>query len=148
MAEKATIMALDVGERRVGVAVSDDQHTMALPLETVDAMPRQQAASRIVELIADYGAKELVVGWPLDMRGREGRAVERVERFIGALQAELDDDIAIERWDERMTTSAADRLLVDADVSRARRKETVDQVAACKILEGYLGYRNRGREDR
>ncbi len=135
---KPITMALDVGTVRIGVAVSDEERSMALPLETVDAKSHVEAVERIVELVDDYDVDEIVVGWPLDMQGREGRAVERVRRITSDLESKLRRDIPMVRWDERMTTSAADRLLVDADVSRSRRKEAVDQVAACKILEGYL----------
>ncbi len=146
---KARIMALDVGTRRIGVAVSDDAQRMALPLETVDARSPRRAAERIAELIADYDVVVLVVGWPLEMSGREGRAVDRVRDLVEVLEDVLDEQqieqIEIRRWDERLTTSAADRLLIDADVSRRRRKEAIDQVAASKILEGYLASVDKGR---
>lgn len=146
---KGTIMALDVGTRRIGVAVSDDKHRMALPLKTVDARRRGEAVKELVKLVEDYEVDELVVGWPLDMTGGEGRAVERVREVMEDLEAALSraakGTIPVHRWDERLTTTAADRLLIDADMSRARRKETVDQVAACKILEGFLAHRNRDR---
>lgn len=139
------VLALDVGTHRIGVAVSDERRAMALPLETVDAKPRGEAVDRLVELIEEYDAGELVVGWPLDMSGTEGRAVQRVRRLVEALERRLGrrgDELPIHRWDERLTTSAADRLLSDADVSRAQRKEAVDQVAACKILEGFLAHQD------
>lgn len=143
-----TILALDVGTRRIGVAVSDEQKMMALPLETVDARSRHEAVNRLVELIDDYEVGEVVVGWPLDMRGREGKAVERVRELVDALRSRLEtgsrDSVPIHRWDERLTTTAADRLLSEVDVTRRRRKEAVDQVAACKILEGFLARRGNG----
>ncbi len=136
------VLALDVGTRRVGVAVSDDARRMALPVETVDADDRD----RIVEIIGDYDVAEIVVGWPLDMQGRERRAVDRVRDFVADLENGIGEgsEIPIHRWDERLTTTAADRLLSDADVTRRRRKEAVDQVAACQILEGYLAHRRGG----
>ena len=141
---KKPIMALDVGSHRIGVAVSDDKRTMALPLRTVDARRRRSALEEIIELIEDYDVAELVVGWPLDMTGAEGRAVDRVRDLVDDLEQALSrQDIGplpVHRWDERLSTTAADRLLIDADMSRARRKETVDQVAACKILEGFLAH--------
>lgn len=140
-------MALDVGTRRIGLAVSDDRRSMALPLETVDARSKPQAIERIVELVDDYGVVEIVVGWPLDMQGVEGRAVDRVRRIADGLEEQLtrrDMVVPLHRWDERLTTTAADRLLIDSDMSRARRKGVIDQVAACKILEGFLAH---GRRD-
>lgn len=144
---KGIAMALDVGTRRIGVAVSDRDQRMALPVETVDAKPQAEAVQRIAELIDDYDVTQLVVGWPLEMSGREGRAVDRVRELVERLERRLrgknEDTITIHRWDERLTTTAADRLLVEADVSRARRRDAVDQIAACKILEGFI-QRQRG----
>ena len=136
------VLALDVGTRRIGLAVSDQRRSMALPLETVDARSTPKALQRIVDQVRDYEVAEIVVGWPLDMQGVEGRAVDRVRRIIDGLERQLEKqnlaDVPIYRWDERLTTTAADRLLIDADMSRSRRKTVVDQVAACKILEGFL----------
>lgn len=135
-------MALDVGTRRIGVAVSDAECRMALPLKTVDARSRDESVRQIVKLMRSYEVVQVVVGWPLDMQGREGRAVDRVRAVVEALERSKDAQglkaVPIVTWDERLTTVAADRLLTDADVSRRRRKDAVDQVAACKILEGYL----------
>lgn len=143
---KRAVIALDVGTHRIGVAVSDDHRRMALPLKTVDARSRRKAVSEIADLIEDYDAGEVVVGWPLEMTGVEGRAVDRVRDLEEALRAEWKqrrrEQMAIHRWDERLTTKAADRLLIDADMSRARRKETIDQVAACKILDAFLAHQS------
>ena len=148
---KGAILALDIGTARIGLAVSDEQGRMALPLETVKTSGAKNGVERIAELAGDYRVVEIVVGWPLDMSGREGRAVDRVRAVVEALRDELDQrglqGIPIERWDERLTTTAADRLLIDLDVSRRRRKQAIDQVAACKILEGYLGARRRRYEE-
>ena len=142
-----TVLALDVGTRRIGVAVSDDRGSMALPLETVDAVPRGEAVDRIVKLVGDYQVGDVVVGWPVDMQGREGRAVGRVRAIVEPLEKRLEaaghDEVEVHRWDERLTTTEANRLLDDVDVTRRRRKQAVDQVAACKILEGFLA-RRRG----
>lgn len=144
----SSIMALDVGERTIGVAVSDERGRMALPLETVETASRSDGADRVARLVDDYEISEIVVGWPLDMQGREGRAVDRVRRLVEILRdrldARFDQEIPIRRFDERLTTSEANRLLRDADVSNSRRKEAVDQVAACKILERFLASRDEG----
>lgn len=148
---KGPVMALDVGTRRIGVAVSDDDGRMALPLKTLDARSRNESVRQIIDLASQYEVSEIVVGWPLNMQGREGRAVDRVRTLVEALErtkrAQGMEAVSIRRWDERLTTVAADRLLADADVSRRRRKQAVDQVAACKILEGYLARRRRRVED-
>lgn len=133
-------LGLDVGTRRIGVALSTEGG-MVLPLETVESRDIQRAAHRIVSLVAEYEACAIVYGWPLDMKGREGRAVESVKRFLGFLEAELQKkslSLPLHRWDERMSTMAADRLLAPARLSRERRKDAIDQVAATEILRGFL----------
>lgn len=140
-------MALDVGTRRIGVAVSDDRQAMALPLETVSARPLREAVRRLAKIMENYDVGELVVGWPVDMRGRERRAVDRVRKVTDRLETEMRvgrmRKVTIHRWDERMTTMAADRLLAQVEITGRRRTAVVDQVAACEILEGFLERRQR-----
>lgn len=134
-------IGLDVGARRIGVALSTGQGRMVLPLETVQARDRGEAARRIATHIQENNVIGIVVGWPVDMHGREGRAVERVRRFLTILKAELkrqDLERPIHRWDERLSSVAADRLLDERDLSWQRRRETIDQVAACEILQGFI----------
>ncbi|MFU8804519.1 MAG: Holliday junction resolvase RuvX [Bradymonadaceae bacterium] len=134
-------LGVDVGSRRVGLAISDPLNSMALPLETADGSKPREAAKRIVELVQEYDVGALVVGWPVEMSGQEGRAARTVGKFIEVLDVALDRrglDVQIHKWDERLTTHAAQSLLIEADVSRRRRKETVDQIAAAHILQGYL----------
>lgn len=137
-------IALDVGTRRIGVALSTGQGRMVLPVETVEARDSGQAARRIATHIRENEVAGIVVGWPVDMRGREGRAVERVRRFIKILEGELEKQglkVPIHRWDERLSSAAADRLLDDMDLSWQRRKEAIDQIAACEILQGFIDHR-------
>ncbi|TXD37887.1 Holliday junction resolvase RuvX [Lujinxingia vulgaris] len=135
------MLGVDVGTRRVGVAASDPLGTMAMPVETIEVKGVSGAAQRLVELVVQYEAGVVVVGWPLDMRGREGVAVDRVRKFMGAFEKAMvreGREVEVVRWDERLTTTAAERSLIKADVSRQRRKEAIDQVAACHILQGYM----------
>lgn len=133
------MLGVDVGTRRVGVSVSDPLGSMAMPVETIEAKRIGLAAARLVELVRYYEAEVVVVGWPLDMRGREGIAVERVRKFMGVFERAMGKaEVEVVRWDERLTTTAAERTLIKADVSRERRKEAVDQIAACHILQGYM----------
>jgi putative holliday junction resolvase len=147
---KKIVMALDVGTRRIGVAVSDDRQSMALPLETVDATPLRESVRRIGQLMESYDVGEVVVGWPVDMQGRETRAVERVKKVVHRLETEMRKGrmrkVRIHRWDERMSTMAADRLLAEVSITGRRRRDVVDQVAACEILEGFLGSRDQRSE--
>ena len=135
-------LGLDVGTRRIGVATTDPTAQFAFPRETVDASDLRAAARRIRELVVELGAHTVVVGWPLTLDGEEGRAVERVVRFVEELEAVFEQTETpppeFVEWDERMTTRAAEDFLIDADVRRRKRKEVVDQIAASHILEGYL----------
>lgn len=134
-------LGVDVGTKRVGVAVSDALGTMALPLETVDGTKPKLASKHLAEIAREYGVGDVVVGWPIEMSGLEGRAARSVKSFIGHLEVALDRmhlEVKIHKWDERLTTHAAQSLLIEADVSRRKRKETVDQIAAAHILQGYL----------
>lgn len=144
-------LGLDVGTRRIGVARADATTRIATPLKTVEAGPKKRAPDEIAQLILQDKAPIVVVGWPLTLEGEEGRAVARVERFIKRMLAAFDklseaagaDDNPLAapqiiRWDERMTTTAAESFLIGQNVSRARRKKVVDQVAATHILQGYL----------
>lgn len=130
------VLAIDVGSVRIGVAVGDRAAGIATPLETVPGRPTSAAVARIAALLAEQRATELVVGLPLELDGTEGRAVRRMRAFVAALQQHV--DLPVHEWDERFTSVAAERSLLEADVRRAKRKEVIDQVAATMILQGYL----------
>lgn len=141
-------VGLDVGTRRIGVAVSDEQGSFAMPHSTVDARDRQAAVEAIRRIVDERDARAVVVGWPLNMDGSEGRATRRVGKLVERLEAALDEaglHPEIVRWDERLTTTAAESMLVEADVTRRRRKDVVDQIAATHILQGYLDSTDGGR---
>ena len=135
-------LGVDVGSRRIGLATHPPQMRQAMPFETVEARDRRAAAARIMEVCLARQIEVLVVGWPVDMDGIARSATERVERFLAGVQraferAELSAPRVV-RWDERLTTTSAEAFLVRADVSRARRKQVVDQIAAAHLLDGYL----------
>ena len=129
-------LALDIGAVRIGVAAANDSR-IATPLETVRAQPRSAAIDRVAELVEERGVREIVVGLPLELSGREGAAVRRVRRFTAALATAL-PEVAIVEWDERLTSVAAESSLIESGVRRAARKQVIDQVAAVLILQGYL----------
>ncbi len=136
----------------MGVAVSDPFGSMALPLETVDGRDVKKATRRIAAIVAEYEAVGVVLGWPVEMSGREGRATKVVAAFEAELERALRgltlSSVVLHRWDERLTTTAAEALLIESDVSRAKRKETVDQIAAAHILQGFLdGLRIRAERE-
>ncbi len=141
------IIALDVGARRTGVAVSDPDRRIAMPLETVESKDVKAAAARVFALASARGCVTIVAGWPLNMQGKEGRATRRVDVFLTALEAtaaRADVELEIVRWDERLTTMAAEAELIGQGMRREKRKDVVDQIAASHILEGYLGSLGRG----
>ena len=139
------ILALDVGERRIGVAVSDPGESFALPLRTIERTRLQEDLAAILEIAKEQAAGTIVVGDPLTLGGKRSFAAEKIDEFVATLRRVFDG--AIERVDERLTTALVTRQLIDADVSRAKRRRVVDQLAAASILETYLGIRrtrNRG----
>jgi len=139
-----TVLALDVGSKRIGVAISDPAEAFAMPLEVIDHTNLKADIERIVQLAAEYRATELVVGDPLRLSGERGEAAERIDRFVEALQRRFSG--TIHRIDERMTTAQATKTLIGADVSRAKRKTVVDKIAASLILETFLSRRKQRNE--
>lgn len=129
-------LCLDVGSKRIGVAVSDPTGRIATPVETVEAHPRSAAIKRIVALATDYEVDTLVYGLPLTLDGTEGGAVRRTRAFVRGIRERL--PVTFVEWDERLTSVAAERALIEADVRRKQRKAVIDQVAATMILQGYL----------
>lgn len=129
-------MGLDVGSKTVGVAVSDELGFSAHPITTVRRTNMRADLHELARIIAEQDVVRVIVGLPLNMSGTEGpRAGE--SRKLGDALAEQ-SSLPIVYWDERLTSVAAEKSLIEADVSRKRRKEVIDQVAACLILQGWL----------
>ncbi|TVQ97512.1 MAG: Holliday junction resolvase RuvX [Deltaproteobacteria bacterium] len=133
-------LALDIGSVRLGLAISDADGRMAFPLETLPARPADRAAREVARIVREREVEHVVVGLPLDLSGREGAAVRRTRRFVDTLRAHL-GDIPVSEWDERLSSAAAERALLDLDVRRQRRREVVDQVAATLFLQAFLDAR-------
>ena len=133
------IAALDVGDARVGVAVSDELGITAQGIGVVRREGGRRDLEALARVLAPYGPERLVVGLPLNMDGSEGAQAARVRTFGTQVAAHL--GLPLEFWDERLTTVAAERALLEADLSRRRRRELVDQVAATLILEAFLARR-------
>jgi putative holliday junction resolvase len=128
------ILAIDFGRARIGVAISDELHLLAHPLETIPA--DQAAMARIAQLVRERQAARLVVGVPKLMSGQIGVAADEVMRFVEELRAAVPCEVVT--WDERLTTVAAERALRDAGKKTRATRAYVDQVAAQMILQGYL----------
>lgn len=138
-------LGLDLGERRVGLALSDPSRLIAQPYKTLHHSGDFKALAReIGRLVTEEGVTQLVVGWPLRLNGQEGIQTRRVARFIEGLRPQVSAPIA--RWDERLTTVAAERALIEGDVRRSDRKAVVDQVAASLILQGWLDAQRAAQE--
>ncbi len=134
-----SVLALDVGTKRIGVAVADPSGTFALPVTVIERTNLKADLERIAELIHEYNAQEMIVGDPVTLSGQRGPAAEKIDRFVEQL-ARIFPGV-IHRVDERMTTAQATKTLISADVSRAKRKTVVDKMAAALILESYLARR-------
>ena len=132
-------MALDVGSKRIGIAVADPSGTFALPIATLTRTNRHDDLASLKEYLESYDVNELVVGDPLTLAGERGIAAHAMDAFVESLIEIFDG--TIHRVDERMTTAQATKALIAADVSRQRRREVVDRMAAALILESFLARR-------
>ncbi len=131
------LLGVDVGDVRIGLAVSDDAQIVATPLDTVaGATEVDDVAATITAAAGDERACAVVVGYPRTMQGREGSAAHRCR--IVAEQVAQATGLPVLLWDERFSTVEAERVLIDADMRRRRRREVVDRVAASLILRGVL----------
>lgn len=139
------IAGLDLGDKTIGVALSDLRRGVATPIEVIRREKFTLDAARLLALLTSRGACGIVLGLPLNMDGSEGPRVQSTRSF--ARNLEKLTDMPITFWDERLSTVAAERALLEADTSRKRRKEVIDQVAAGYILQGALdriAHMNRG----
>lgn len=130
------ILALDHGTVRIGVALSDELKMIASPLEYIPAEPFADFLSRLKQLIREKEVEQIVVGMPRNMDGSFGPAAEKVREFIATLKTEV--TLPIRTWDERLTSSQANRILIEGNVRRDQRKEKVDKMAAAILLQSYL----------
>lgn len=141
------IMGLDFGSKTVGVAVSDELLLTAQGLEIIrrkDANKLRQTCARIEELIVEYGVEEIVLGLPKNMNATEGERAELTYEFREKLERRT--GLPVTMWDERLTTVAADKAMIEAGIRREKRKDYVDMIAAVLILQGYLDRRKRGTD--
>jgi putative Holliday junction resolvase len=142
------VLAVDWGERRVGLAVSDPREVVASGLPTLDVKDPEQAVARVAEVAREVEAERMVVGMPLRMDGSRGTAAEAAQRFADQLREQT--GLPVETYDERLTSALSERRLREAGVRAGRAKERVDQGAAVALLESYLmclsNRRERGEE--
>jgi putative Holliday junction resolvase len=128
------ILGLDVGEKRIGVALAEG--LLAIPLTVIDRTVEETDLERIISLVEEHKAECIVVGLPLSMNGTMGTQAEETLSFSGALAKHV--DIPVDMWDERLSTVTAERLLIDSGMKREKRKGKLDAMAAAIILQAYL----------
>ena len=136
LAKGARLLGIDLGEKTIGLALSDVGRSIATPLETIRRSKFTPDAERIRALAARFEVGAIVVGLPLNMDGSEGPRAQATRAFVRNLARLI--GLPIVFWDERLSTAAVTRTLLDADASRARRGEVVDKMAAAYILQGAL----------
>ena len=134
------IMSLDLGSRTIGVAVSDLMGLIANGVETIRRTSPERDFARIGELIAQWEVEEIVLGYPKNMNGTIGERAKLSEVFAEELRSRF-TGVAVVLWDERLSTVAAERVLVDADLQRKKRRKVIDMMAAVVILQNYLDSR-------
>ena len=128
------ILGLDVGDKRIGVALADG--LLAIPLTVLNRAGEESDMEKLLALAREHGAERIVVGLPLSMNGNIGRQAEKVLAFSRALARHV--DIPVDTWDERLSTVSAERLLLNSGMKREKRKGKRDAMAAAIILQAYL----------
>lgn len=136
------IMALDVGTKRIGVAMSDELLLTAQGADTIRRTSTDADMGIIKKMVGENDVSEIVVGLPVNMNGTLGPKAREVAEFAEGLKRLV--SVPVTSWDERLTTVQAERVLLEADVSRAKRKGSIDKIAAQIILQSYLDSRKRG----
>ncbi len=131
-------LGLDVGSKTIGIAVTDEAEIAAHPLDVLQRGGTDSDVSAISTLVEKLDISDVVIGMPFELDGRIGHRARRVQQFAQALRARLAPAVKLHEQDERFTTAEAERVLIDADVSRARRKAVIDRQAAALILQAGL----------
>ena len=142
-------LGIDVGTKRVGVAISDPLGLTARGLTTLTHGGHNwtEVWQKLRELATQWEVGRVVVGLPKNMNGSLGPKAKEAQEFAEGLQEVLPPEVSVVMWDERLSTVAAERGLIEADLSREKRKNIIDQVAAALILESYLGYQKNSAEE-
>lgn len=134
-------MGLDVGQRRIGISLSDPTELFAQGYSVLQRSSLEQDIEALKQIIIKETVEGIVVGLPRNMNGTEGAMAEKVRVFSGKLEEKT--HLSVIFWDERLSTVSAERVLLEADLTRKKRKQKIDQVAAVFILQNYLDYRSK-----
>ncbi len=132
------VLGLDVGSKTIGVAITDEVGIAAHPLRVIARKGTDTDVSTIQTLVAEHDIRQIVIGMPYELSGKVGHRAKRVQQFANALQEKLGGGVELHEQDERFTTAEAERVLLDADLSRQKRKQVIDQQAAALILQAWL----------
>ncbi|HSB07095.1 MAG TPA: Holliday junction resolvase RuvX [Thermodesulfobacteriota bacterium] len=139
------IMGLDIGSRTIGVAISDELSITAQGLKTIRRKSFTEDIEELTSIIQQFAVKKVVVGLPKNMDGTIGIQAERIFRWIKSFQEKM--ALSVVTWDERLSTVGASRILLEADLSRKKRKGVIDKLAAVLILQGYLDQARNRRDE-
>jgi putative Holliday junction resolvase len=141
------VMALDVGHKRIGVALSDPGQVLASSLQVIERKGQQRDLATVVQLVREHEVGKIIIGYPRSLNGTVGQQAKFVERYVAVLEKKLVDaslDVPVVLWDERLSTVAADRLMAEAGRKARERRERIDAVAAAVILQDYLDATKQG----
>ena len=144
MIEKPRVLGLDVGEKRIGMAISDPMGWSAQPIETLHRTKLEKDLDQIQKWVDHYKAKKIVVGLPKNMNGTVGPQGEDTKEFAELLKNHWNSEIEFIFWDERLSSRSAERILIEGNVSRKNRKGLIDTVAAVIILQNYMDAQPKG----
>lgn len=140
------ILGIDYGDKRIGLSVCDELGLTAQGLATIVRKDMERDIEAIAEYIREYNIEKIVIGYPVMLDGTEGIQCEKVNNFADIIGSRF--SLSVIKWDESLSTKEAERILIEADMSRKKRKRVVDKLAAIIILQGYLDYlwRMKGAE--
>lgn len=139
------LLGLDIGSKTVGLALSDTRLMIASPLETIDRKKFTTDALRIKEIVREFDIGGLILGYPINMDGSAGPRCQSIRQF--AVNLETYVTLPMLLWDERLSTAAVERAMLEADLSRAKREKHVDKLAAAYILQGFLDHIMHRKEE-
>ena len=140
------ILGLDYGSKRIGVAVCDELGMTAQGLTTIFRKNRRRDLEEIAEFIRTYGVEKIVIGYPIRLDGTEGIECEKIRKFASLLESTF--SVPVIKWDETLSTKEAEEILVRANMTRKKRKDIVDKLAASLILQGYLDAQEHDNKSR
>jgi putative Holliday junction resolvase len=131
-------LALDVGSKTIGLAMTDEARIAAHPLTVLARVGHLGDARAVADLVTAHGVTDVIVGMPFELSGKLGHRARRVHEFIAVLRGQLPERVRMHEQDERFTTAEAERALIAAEMPRARRRDVIDRHAAALILQGWL----------